>query len=324
MQTAKTFETMAPTGPNTEKRCDKCINRKYQCRKCSGKPATHITRTALRKKARETGEVAPALAKYRKQCNQNGREQRAQKKIYGFKIEHDERRCKGPDGKTGTCQKLRVSYCSPPGYSFCTTCYRKAFPAAAATVRAARSAARPKRSADLAAKKCAGQEPIGSGKVGKVCPNSIRGENSILKALTQTGISREVARAAMQEPGLLQIAVDAYDRSGQCYQCFLKAHLTHAQTLKDRTQCKGTDGAGIRCQRTAAGKGLCDEHSGKKARRRALPCRNAASTCTSGESRAPGKSGLCQSCLDAIEVTVSAQAARFPPAEPLSKRRKKG
>ena len=327
MQTAKTFETMAPTGPNTEKRCDKCINRKYQCRQCSGKPATHITRTALQKKARETGEVAPALAKYRTQSNQNEREQRAQKKLYGFKIEPDERRCEGPDGKTGTCQKLRISYCSPPGYSFCTTCHRKAFPAAAATVRAASSAARAdrsKRSADLAAKKCAGQEPIGSGKVGKFCPNSICGENSIFKALTKAGLTADEARAAMQVPGTLMLAVDAYKRSGQCYPCFLNAHPTHAKTLKTPTQCKGTDGAGIRCQRTAAEKGLCDEHSGKKARILALPCRNAASTCTSGESRAPGRSGLCQSCLDAFEVTVNAQAARFTPAEPLSKRRKKG
>jgi hypothetical protein len=203
-------------------------------------------------------------------------------------------------------------------------CYRNAYPAASATVRAARRAARPKRSADLAAKKCVGQEPIGSGRVGKVCPNPISGENSIFKALKQAGLTADEARAAMQAPGILQIAVDAYDRSGQCYQCFLKAHLTHAETLKTHTRCKGTDGAGIRCQRTAAEKGLCDEHSGKKARILALPCRNAASTCTSGESRAPGRSGLCQSCLDAIEVTVSAQAARFTPAEPLSKRRKKG
>jgi hypothetical protein len=143
-------------------------------------------------------------------------------------------------------------------------------------------------------------------------------------ALTKTGISLEVARAAMQEPGLLQIAVNAYDRSGQCYPCFLKAHLTHAQTLKDRTQCKGTDGAGIRCQRSAAEKGLCGVHCGRRARTLALPCRNAGSTCTSGESRAHGKSGLCQRCLDAIELIVNAQAARFPPPEPPTKRRKKG
>ena len=319
---------MAPTSPTPAERCDKCRNRAYQCRQCSGNTDKHPKRTALQKKARETGEVAPALAKYRKQSNQNEREQRAQKKLYGFKIEPDERRCKGPDGKTGTsCQHLRVSSCSPPGYSFCTTCHHKANPAAAAPVRAASSAARAarqKRSADLAAKKCAGQEPIGSGKVGKVCPNSICGENSIFKALTKAGLTADEARAAMQVPGTLMLAVDAYKRSGQCYPCFLNAHPTHAKTLKTHTQCKGTDGAGIRCQRTAAEKGLCNEHSGKEARRRALPCRNAASTCTSGESRASGRSGLCQSCLDAIEVTVSAQAARFTPAEPLSKRRKKG
>jgi hypothetical protein len=170
-----------------------------------------------------------------------------------------------------------------------------------------------------------GQEPIGSGRVGKVCPNPISGANPITAALQRAGMSLEVARAAMQAPGLLKLAVDAYDRSGQCYPCFLKAHLTHAQTLKDRTKCTGNDGAGSRCQRTQAAtqKGLCDVHSGRHARTLAQPCRNAGSTCTSGESRAPGRSGLCQSCLDAIELIVSAQAARFTPAEPLSKRRKK-
>ena len=327
MQTAKTFETMAPTGPNTEKRCDKCINRKYQCRQCSGKRDSTPTRTALRKKARETGDVTPALAKYRKQCCENEREQRQQRKKYGIKFKNDERKCKGPDGQTGTCGKTRVSKCSPPGYSFCTTCYHKANPAAAATVRAASSAARAarqKRSADLAAKKCVGQEPIGSGKVGKVCPNSICGENSIFKALTKAGLTADEARAAMQVPGTLMLAVAAYDRSGQCYPCFLNAHPTHAQTLKDRTQCKGKDGAGSRCQRTAVENGLCDVHSGRKARTLALPCRNAGSTCTSGESRAPGSRGLCQPCLDAFELIVDAQAAKFPAVGPPTKRRKKG
>ena len=315
---------MAPTSPTKKKRCSNCTNRAYQCRQCSGKRKRTPTRTALQKKARETGVVAPKLDQYRKQANKNDREQRQQKKLHGFKIEHDDRRCKGPDGQTGTCGKTRVSSCSPAGYSFCTACYTMAYPAEAATVRAARRAARPKRSADLATKKCVGQEPIGSVKVGRACPNPVSGANPITAALQRAGMSLEEARAAMQAPGILKIAVDAHDRSGQCYPCFLKAHPTHAQTLKDRTQCKGTDGAGIRCQRTAKEKGLCGVHSGRNARTLALPCRNADSTCTSGESRAPGRSGLCQSCLDAIEVTVSAQAARFTPAEPLSKRRKKG
>jgi hypothetical protein len=315
---------MAPTSPTPAERCVKCRNRAYQCRQCSGKRATHPTRTALQKKARETGDVALELDNYRKQANKNEREQRVQKKLYGFPTDDRDRRCKGPDGQTGTCGKTRVSSCSPPGYSFCTTCHRKAYPAASATFRAARRAARPKRSADLATKKCAGQEPIGSGEVGKVCPNPISGASPITAALQRAGMSLEVARAAMQAPGLLKLAVDAYDRSGQCYPCFLKAHLTHAQTLKDRTQCTGNDGAGIRCERSAAEKGLCGVHSGKDARRLALPCRNAGSTCTSGESRASGRRGLCQPCLDAFELIANAQAAHFPPVEPPTKRRKQG
>jgi hypothetical protein len=319
---------MAPKSTKPEeKRCVNCINRPYQCRQCSGKPDTQHKRTALRKKARETGDVTPALAKYRKQCCENEREQRQQRKKYGIKFKNDERKCKGPDGQTGTCGKTRVSSCSPAGYSFCTACYTMAYPAEAATVRAAcraARAARPKRSAGLATKKkCAGQEPIGSGKVGKVCPNPISGANPITAALQRAGMSLEEARAAMQAPGILKIAVDAHDRSGQCYPCFLKAHPTHAQTLKDRTQCKGTDGAGSRCQRSATEKGLCGVHSGNNARILALPCRNAGSTCASGESRACWR-GLCQPCLDAFELIVDAHAARFTPAEPPSKRRKKG
>jgi hypothetical protein len=319
---------MAPTSPTTGKRCVQCMNRAYQCRQCSGKRDRNPTRTALIKKARETGVVAPALDKCRKQHNKNDREQRASKKLHGFKIKHDERRCKGPDGKTGTsCQHLRVSSSSPRGFSFCTACYHKAYPEASAASRAASraasSAARQKRSADLATKKCAGQEPIGSSKVGKVCPKLISGEHSIAAALQRAGMSLKVAGAAMQVPGPLKFAVIAYDRSGQCYPCFLNAHPTHAETLKTHTQCKGTDGAGIRCQRTAAEKGLCGVHSGRNARTLALPCRNADSTCTSGESRAPGRR-VCQRCLDAVELIVNAQAAKSTPAEPPSKRRKKG
>ena len=317
---------MAPTSPTQEKRCDKCTNRAYQCRECSGKPLIHRKRKTLQKKARETGEVDPELDNYRKQGKKNDREQREQKKLYGFPT--DERRCKGPDGQTGTCGKTRVSSCSPAGYSFCTACYTKAYPAEAATVRAAntaRCAARKKRRAGLATKKkCAGQEPIGSGKVGKVCPNPISGANPITAALQRAGMSLEVARDAMQTPGLLKIAVDAYGRSGQCYPCFLKAHPTHAQTLKDRTQCTGNDGAGIRCQRLAVEKGLCDVHSGRHARTLAQPCRNAGSTCTSGKPRTSKKRGLCQQCHDAFERIANAQAARFPPPEPPTKRRKKG
>ena len=96
------------------------------------------------------------------------------------------------------------------------------------------------------------------------------------------------------------------------------AHPGHAETLKNRTQCNGNDAPGNRCQRTATRKGLCDTHCARRAR--TLPCRN--SGCESGESRAPGKRGLCQPCLDAFNRTVEEQAAKYPPVGPLGKRRR--
>jgi hypothetical protein len=97
----------------------------------------------------------------------------------------------------------------------------------------------------------------------------------------------------------------------------LKTHLTHAQTLKDRTKCTGNDGAGSRCQRTATQKGLCDTHQACT-----LACRG--TQCDSGKPPTSKKRGLCQPCLDAFELIVNAQAARFTPAEPPTKRRKQG
>ncbi len=127
---------MAPKTRKSEKRCSKC-NRPNKGCYCKWNAA----KKALREEAKGTGIVKPELAKLREQSNRNDREQRAARKRNNFTSDHDKRRCKGPDGRTGTCQKLRASKCSPPGFSFCKACYRKAYPAASATVRAASTAA---------------------------------------------------------------------------------------------------------------------------------------------------------------------------------------
>ena len=315
-----TLDTMAPTSPTPERRCGKCQASPKQCSTCKFNAA----RKALRDTARETSVVAPRLIKIREQHKKNTREQRKSAKANGCTYgKPDQRKCKGPDGKTGNCEKFRKSACSPPGFSFCMACYRKAFPEG----HEAFLASAKNRRAALATKTCVGQRN------GKVCSKLFSDENGIAAALRRAGLTAPAALAAMQTPGILKFAVDAHHRSGMCLTCFLKAHPNHAKALKDHTQCTGHDDAGKRCQRTAQKRGLCAHHHARtlpcrdtgeprtsKKRARTLPCRNSA--CTSGEPRVPRKGGLCQQCLDAFNLTVKEQAAKFTPVGRPGKRRR--
>ena len=271
------------------------------------------------------GVVHPRLVKYREQHSQNARAQRVEKAKYGFP--DDERRCKAPDGTTGNaCNKRRDPRFSRNGLTFCSTCFANAYPDDHAKVL---SGCR-KRKAELrsarATRTCVGLEPNGGA---KDCPNPINA-NGIAEALQRAGLTAPAARAAMQAPGVLQLAVAAYVRSAQCLKCFLFAHPTHAKTLKESTQCTFEgDASGSRCRRTAQKKGLCATHqppthpstSKKPARPLPLPCRDSA--CTSGQPRVSRKRGLCQPCLDAFDRIVKAQAAEFPPVEPPCKRQRR-
>jgi hypothetical protein len=131
-------------------------------------------------------------------------------------------------------------------------------------------------------------------------------------------------RAATQEAGGLKSLVEAFKQSKQCLSGFQITYPNWADILRQFTQCIFEGVAGVRCQRTAYVEGLCDTHHAAKLPPAKTRCSDI--ECSSGEPgvRKGRKVGRCQPCLDAFELIVNAQAARFTPAEPPTKRRKKG